>query len=80
MQVVDEDLETGLQTRRFLAYDIMLINGSSCSGLPFEVTLGLAPPPRADVHPAGDACAPAISCCKLPTSYVSSIMHSTSRA
>lgn len=37
MQVVDEDLETGMQTRRFLAYDVMLINGKPCVNLPFEV-------------------------------------------
>ena len=37
VQVVDEDLETGMQTRRFLAYDVMLINGKPCVQLPFEV-------------------------------------------
>ena len=35
--MVDEDLETGTQTRRFLAYDVMLLNGKPCTQLPFEV-------------------------------------------
>lgn len=38
LQVVDEDLETGIQTRRFLVYDILLLNSQSCLDLTFEVS------------------------------------------
>ena len=37
LQVVDEDLETGKQVRRFLAYDLMLLMGENYLQQPFEV-------------------------------------------
>ena len=44
--MVDEDLETGAQTRRFLAYDVMLLNGRPCVHLPFEVSYSFLPVPK----------------------------------
>jgi len=38
-QVVDEDLQTGKQVRRFLAYDLMLLMGENYLHQPFEVPL-----------------------------------------
>lgn len=37
--VVDEDMETGVMTRRFLAYDLMILNGKSVTHCPFRVML-----------------------------------------
>lgn len=36
-QVIDEDLETGKQFRRFLAYDIILLMEKDYLAAPFEV-------------------------------------------
>lgn len=35
--VVDEDTETGQRTRRFLAYDMMMLNGKPLVQKPFKV-------------------------------------------
>ena len=35
--VVDEDIETGQRTRRFLAYDMMMLNGKSLVQKPCKV-------------------------------------------
>lgn len=35
--VVDEDMESGIMTRRFLAYDLIILNGESVAQCPFKV-------------------------------------------
>lgn len=40
--VVDEDIETGTRSRRYLAYDLMVLNGRSLAELPFKVRQVLA--------------------------------------
>ena len=35
--VVDEDMKTGQRTRRFLAYDMMMLNGKPLVQKPFKV-------------------------------------------
>lgn len=35
--LVDEDIAAGTQTRRFLAYDLVALNGKSCAQKPWKV-------------------------------------------
>ena len=37
--VVDEDIETGQRTRRFLAYDMMMLNGTPLVQKPFKARI-----------------------------------------
>ena len=41
-QVIDEDIETGKQFRRFLAYDLLLLLDKDYLKAPFEVRCQLA--------------------------------------
>ena len=48
--VVDEDMETGQSTRRFLAYDMMMLNGKPLVQKPFKVWSTLWERHRAASH------------------------------
>jgi len=51
--VVDEDMETGQSTRRFLAYDMMMLNGKPLVQKPFKVWSSLL---RLVIHKQGKPC------------------------